>query len=618
MKKVLISLLFALISLPIFTGRIFAAEPIQCQNRYLTLVNPVRDRSLWADKSLNPIKQQYSEINKYSFAASWLLQYDTLNDQDLINETKAFDSKQEKGVFLEISKNLATDAGVTYPTGVRWSDPGAVFLSAYSQTERKILIDQIFEGFKKVFGTYPKSVGAWWIDSYSLDYMVGKYKIKTALIVADQKVTDSYGVWGQWWGFPYKPSKANILVPASNAGNSENAVIVQWAQRDPILAYGGVGEFSRYSLQANDYVVVGKNINYFKGLVSQYLDCKNPLGQITVGLETGMESLREPLEYERQLQYLSTIPNLNIVTMANFAEKYSQVYKINPDKVLFGDSGAEWEMTPGYRKNVKLGEDINYNQNISFKDYFIRDNSNFLNRLLPVKGLENPVSYFPWIWITISVLGFISILKKKKAVFASAALFGLASFGLIFKSGVVFGWQVFYGPVFKNITLLQILLLLVVFILVWMTYIKLKPHLQNINLFLQLLPLSFGLDTILRFLRVSNLDGKYFIGILYERVKIAGIVFDRRSLEIVSKALPIESASSFLKIPFDKIWQSLPLYTIFYPLAHVFLACLLFLLLRKMKPGIRNVILFILIIFFIWQIAWIFSFDPRIVLPTTN
>jgi len=257
----------------VFTPRVRAGEiSIQCQNRYLTLINPVRDRSLWKDPSLNPLIQQYNDIKKYSFPATWLLQYDTFSDIDLTHEVLSFDSSQEKGIFLEVSRKLAFDAGVPYPIYLRWSDPGAVFLSAYSQSDRRKLIDQAFEGYKKIFGIYPKSVGAWWIDSYSLDYMVSKYKINSALIVADQKVTDSYGVWGQWWGFPYKPSKANILVPASNAGDSENAVIVQWAQRDPVLAYGGVGLFSRYSLQANDYTVVGKDINYFKNLASQYLD----------------------------------------------------------------------------------------------------------------------------------------------------------------------------------------------------------------------------------------------------------------------------------------------------------------------------------------------------------
>ena len=186
-KKTLCVFILLLSSL-VFATQVKAAEiSTQCPNRYLTLINPVRDRSLWMDPSFNPLREQYAEIKKYSFPATWLLQYDTFSDSDLVGEVLSFDSKQEKGMFLEVSRKLAFDAGVAYPIYLRWSDPGAVFLSAYSQSERRKLIDQAFEGYKKIFGTYPKSVGAWWIDSYSFDYMVSKYKVKSALILEIKK-----------------------------------------------------------------------------------------------------------------------------------------------------------------------------------------------------------------------------------------------------------------------------------------------------------------------------------------------------------------------------------------------------------------------------------------------
>lgn len=617
MKKIFILISFVVFSF-LLLPKIVLADSISCPDRFLTLINPVRDRSLWSDQSLNPIIQQYADIKKYSFSATWLLQYDTFYDQDLTNEIKSFDSKQEKGVFLEVSKKLANDANVAYPEGVRWSDPGAVFLSAYSQSDRIRLIDQIFSRYKTIYGAYPKSVGAWWVDSYSLNYMVKKYGVKSVLICADQKVTDSYGIWGQWWGFPYKPSKANILVPASATSNMENAVVLQWAQRDPILAYGGVGQFSRYSLQANDYVVVGKDINYFKQLSSEYLDCKNALGQITVGMETGMESLMQPVEYERQLNYLSTISGLNIVTMSGFATKYSKVYKINPDKIFFGTENAEWEMTTSYRKNDKLGENINYDQNLSFKDYFLKDNSNFLDRILPIKGSGNPTGYLPWFLVVAVFLGIVSIWKKNVVVFFSALSFCIASFGLIFRSGNSFGWLVFYGPVFENIILFQTLLLLIVFTLVWVTSLKLKTCIHNINLFLILLPLSFGLDTILRVLRVSNLNGGYFLGILVERTRLIGLTFSGFKQGFLNVNLPISAALSFLKIPLDKIWVNLPMYLIFYPLAHILITSILYLLLRKTGHRFLYTAMALLIFLFVLQLIWIFGVEPRIVLPTTS
>jgi hypothetical protein len=607
-KKVLF-IFILLLSVFIFTAPARAAETsLQCQNRFLTLVNPVRDRSLWTDPSLNPLKQQYTDVKKYSFPATWLLQYDTFSDTDLITEVQSFDSNQEKGIFLEVSRKLAFDAGVAYPIYLRWSDPGAVFLSAYSQSDRRKLIDQAFEGYKKIFGTYPKSVGAWWIDSYSFDYMVSKYKIESALILADQKVTDSYGVWGGWWGFPYKPSKANILVPASNAGDSENAVIVQWAQRDPVLAYGGIGVFSRYSLQANDYVAVGKDINYFKSLTSQYLDCKNPLGQITVGLETGMESLMEPAEYQKQLSYLSTIPGLNIVTMSEFAQNYSKVYKVNPDKILFGESGANWEMTSNYRKNEKLGDYINYNQQLSFKDYFLADHSSFLNRVMPVSGSIK--SLVPWYLLASLILFFVSLRLNIFKVWLASSLISLVGYGLIFRSTYKFGWEVFYGLQVPNLALVQALVIVGVFLV---TLLINRTFRSKFNLLL--IPLVFGLDRIVSFFRYTSIEGAKYFGVVFGKDGLLGLKIVGHTVLFTNQSFEPIQFQSLIKFDFAKVWQSGLLYFVAYPLIHFLLAFILWKIMTRLSGKVRFVLYVFLTILFIWEFQTIFAADPLSVLP---
>lgn len=588
----------------VFTPNIRAAEiSTQCSNRYVTLINPIRDRSLWTDPSLNPLIKQYNDIKKYSFPATWLLQYDTFSDSDLIHEVTSFDSNQEKGIFLEVSRKLAFDAGVTYPIYLRWSDPGAVFLSAYSESDRRKLIDVAFEGYKKVFGMYPKSVGAWWIDSYSFDYMVSKYKVESALILADQKVTDSYGVWGQWWGVPYKPSKANILVPASNAGNSENAVIVQWAQRDLTLAYGGIGLFSRYSLQANDYTAVGKDINYFKGLTSQYLDCRNSLGQITVGLETGMESLWQPLEYEKQIQYLSTISGLNVVTMGDFAMKYSQVYKVNPDKIILGDTGSNWEMTPQYRKNEKLEDFVNYNQNLSFEDYFLADHSSFLSRVMPITG--NIKSLIPWYLVASFILLLISLKSKLFKIWFVSTLVSLVGYGLIFRSTFKFGWEVFYGPQVPNLALVQVLVIIGAFLI---TLLINRVFKNKFNLFL--FPLVFGLDRIVSLFRYTSIEGIKYFGVVFGKSGLIGFKIQGHSLSLMNQMFGPIQFQSLIKFDFSKIWQNELLYFVAYPLIHFVLAFVLWKILGKLPGKVRFFLYVILIVLFIWQLQTIFVADP--------
>ena len=611
MKKIQIILLTIFASFLLFTNNV-SADSISCSNRYLTLVNPVRGRSLWSDKTLKPLFSQSLAAQKYGFPVTWLLQYDALTDQEVTNTIKGF-SKDELGLFLEISKTLADESGVNYPENLKWSNPGAVFLSAYSQSERRLLIDTLYSKFKNVFGYYPKSVGAWWIDSYSLNYIKQKYGLSTILIVADQKTTDSYGVWGQWWGYPYFPSKYNVLIPGDQR-NSLGSVVIQWAQRDPVKAYGEGPGNSNFSLQANDYIRNGQNTDYFESLVSSYLDCQNPLGQITIGMETGMEAVGFQSEYENQLKYLSSLSSLKTVTMSSFAERYKSVYKNSFPTIKIGD----WSLNLQNRENSSLGDTVNYNTGVSFADYFLSDKSNFLDRTLPVAGPKSSGSYFPWFLITIIILGIYSCVKKHKMVFATSLLFVMTAFSLIFRSQVIFGWRIFYGPVLNNISLIQAILPVIVFSVLLFPYSKLKKRHKDINLLMCLLPLSFGLDRILSFLRYSKSGGIYFFGILIERIHLIGITFGNHSFTFLNEKLSIGGALSLSKFPFDKVWRNTTFYIVFYSLAHIFLAIIIYLLVRKLPSKVKIAIVSVLSIFFIAYLFWIFGFDPRVILPVTN
>lgn len=363
---------YFLFFLVIFQGEVNANE------KYATIVNPIRSRELWKDNSLKPIEDQYKAIDDLNLKATWLIQNDLFEDKELVEKIKQFNDKQELGIFLEISKNLALKSRVYFDEQRPWYDPGVIFLSAYGREDRIKLIDQMMREFKNTFGYYPKSVGAWWIDSYSLNYLENKYKIKTALIVADQKTTDNYGVWGQWWGYPYYPDKDNILIP----GNS-NILIIQWALRDPEFAYNGEGpKISNYSLQANDYINQGLDIKYFEKLANTYFDPRNELGQITVGLETGIESVDYIDEYIKQLRWIKD-NKINDLTMTETGKKYEEKYEGNPSEIKIG----EWKMTPEFRENQKLGERTDYKKDYVFADYYEKDDGAFLNRVYENKNL---------------------------------------------------------------------------------------------------------------------------------------------------------------------------------------------------------------------------------------
>ncbi|MDP4009960.1 MAG: hypothetical protein Q8P53_03165 [Candidatus Shapirobacteria bacterium] len=587
-----------------------------CDNRYLNLVNPVRSRQLWTDKSLKPINDQYRLITENGFEATWLLQYDTLKDDELVSIIKNFNKNQELGVFLEVSETLANEANVIYPINIPWYKPNAVFLSGYKRSDRIRMIDKLLGDFQKRFGFIPKSVGAWWIDSYTLEYLKRKYGIKTVMIVADQEATDGYGVWGQWWGIPYYPSKFNVLVPG-NGINKLDVAIIQWAQRDPIMAYGGKGENSLYSLQANDYVKMGKNTDYFKQLVNTYLNCNLKVGQITVGLETGMESVDYFQEYKNQLAFLKDKKTIKSLTMSDFYDSFKTIYKENPDEVKLNYKDDQWILTKNSRINLKLNDLTIYNPDLVFSDYFLADKNEFLNRKLEITNNQKNINSKPyWLIITTVSLTFILIFNKKYLkIWTVSTLFSLIGFGLIFKSFYGNGYKVYYGLPVNNLELIQVLIISGSLIFFFIFKKLLKYFKYNNYLWIGLI-LSFGIDTVFRYLRISILLGTYYCGILINNLQFVGLgVRKTGEIEFLNQKLPGYVADSLLKFNFEKMWNNYYLTLIVYPLGHIIIGIIIFIILRRSPKYLKYLLIFILIIFLGINIWDLLKSDPRIIVP---
>jgi len=596
--------------------KVLAQEKIGCQNRYLTLINPVRGRNLWLDQSLKPLEDQYGLIKEYRFSATWLLQYDALVDEEIISFVRSnFSDNQEMGLFLEVSPDLAQYSRVIYPHGVAWFDPQAVFLSGYTRSARKKLIDTAFTKFKETFGDYPVSVGAWWIDSYSLQYLEKKYDIESVLIVADQKTTDDYGVWGQWWGVPYYPSRANVLIPAQSEKSKVNLVVLQWAQRDFSKAYGEGPNFSNYSLQANDYPERGLDTFYFKKLINNYLDCSLPFGQITVGLETGIESVKSFSEYQNQLGLLASIEDLQAATMSQFSARFQNYYSSNPGKVVLKDEESEWILTPQKRENKYLKEDIIYEDNLAFIDYFIADQSDFLDRKLPINRVKTESNFYLFLVPLAFILGFViyarfSLLKYYWGV----SLFIFASFLTTFLSYSKFGYKVYFGPVLKNIPLSLFLLVVIYYFLLFVLLKLFNKKAKNTKLLILSFSLSYAIDFIISTLRYIQLENQYYFGFAGDALRFFGLKISSRSLAFVNQDFPAVIASSFLKFDFNLIWEGKIIALVVYPLSHLVLGTFIYLLCKKLPQKLYRVVLLIISIFFCFYLYKTITLDPRIVL----
>ncbi len=331
--------------------KVFAAD-----KDYVAWVWPVRGREYWRQgQDLSHLTSLTDLVAVSDLPSTWLLQYDALLDGQIVDRVQGIEGEQEKGLFLEVTRKLALAAQVNYPwESEKWERADKVFLSGFDPADRIKLINTAMAKFKDTFGQYPTSVGAWYIDGKSLVYLRQKYRVEAALGVADQYITDGYQIWGQYIGEPYYPSLGSVLEPALNADDKIDVVKLQWAAREPLLAYGAGGEYSNYSVQANDFGrAKGLGMDYFSRLVQTYTtEVAADLAQVTLGIEVGeLEDKYLPL-VEEQMQVARGL-GLEETTMARFAQMYKSIYpNISPELVVkstHGGRSISWYQSPRLR-----------------------------------------------------------------------------------------------------------------------------------------------------------------------------------------------------------------------------------------------------------------------------
>lgn len=342
------------------------------QNQFVTIVNPIRI-STYSTNPAESLISQYSQVQKRGLPASWLLNYDVISNGGVVKVAQSMNSEQELGLFLEVTPSFAKDANVAYNKTDSWHRASSLFLSGYTQANRRKLIDRIFEKFKDVFGYYPSSVGAWWVDSYSLNYMKEKYNITANLTCADQFATDGYEIWGQYWSTPFYPSKIHAGIPAQTKNSKLDIVTIQWATRDPLNGYG-LKQASLFSTQ--DYF----DINYFQKLLNIYAKShSNKYGHITIGLEGDFPPNTYSGFFASQLEVINkeskegTIKALN---MKDFSDWYRKNFPdLSPAQIIESEDPLGkniktiWYQSPNFRINLTYNGDTQVTQVRDFRTY---------------------------------------------------------------------------------------------------------------------------------------------------------------------------------------------------------------------------------------------------------
>lgn len=369
---------------------------------FVTIVHPVRSRSLWTNPQVQTLIDHMKLTESRNLPATFLLQYDILQDDELVKYLQSPKNSQEFGLLLEVSEQLATAAFVPYTIGSGdWARPDKAFFSGYTLAQRQRLVDRLVRKFIIVFGHTPQVVGAWHIDPQTLKYLKYKYGIEAAVVVSDQYSTDHYQSWGKYYGVPYYPSFHNSLVPAQSLTNKLDVVIIQWAQRDLYRGYGEGVDSSTWSLQANDYSGNHQlSTDYFRKLFDTYKKSgPGVYGQITVGLEVGQETRFLP-ELANQIAYIEderAKKNVTVISISDFAKWYKRQFPgLSPDYLLATSEASPsalttiWYMSPWYRVNIvyEHGEVLvrdlrEFHEEYTERDYLYPDKRTTLFRSVP-------------------------------------------------------------------------------------------------------------------------------------------------------------------------------------------------------------------------------------------
>lgn len=406
------------------------AQGAEGENAFITLVNPVRV-SAYTKDLVESLASQYSEVSKRNLPATWLFTYDVLVNPEVSDFVKKMDQKQDPGIFLEVTPNFAKSAGVAYNKTDSWHRSNSIFLSGYTQGDRKKLMDAVFEKFKSDFGYFPKSVGAWWVDSFSLEYMKTKYGITATLGCADQFYTDGYSLWGQYWSVPFYPSKFHAGIPARNTENKLDVVSFQWAARDPLNGYSGE-RASSYSSQ--DYFTRGLSEDYFEKLIRLYaLKHNNQFGQITLGLEGDFPAENYKGLYARWMDIIqkeSREENIIVTNMQDFSSWYRKTFPnlspaqiIESDDLLGSNTKSIWYQSPAYRIGININQKNNEIKIIDFRVYqdnfeepFYLTPNTQLNLYINTPSLIDEISNPQTVW----QIPFLPKFEENKIIFPSA------------------------------------------------------------------------------------------------------------------------------------------------------------------------------------------------------
>lgn len=355
--------------------------------RIINIINFIRQTDYRIENSdsllYQTVEEQLKLINRYNLPATFLLQYDALIKPEYQQLLKSqLNQQSEIGGWFEITQPQVEDAGLEWRGEHSWvSHANIAFSTGYTKDEREKLVDVYMEKFKEIFGEYPKSMGSWYIDAHTLNYMYEKYGIIASCNCKDQIGTDGYTLWGGYWNQAYYPSKLNGYMPAQNQEQQIPVPVFRMLGSDPIYQYDdGLGNDRQGVISLEPvYTQAGKNrawVHYFfNAIVNQPCLAFN---YAQAGQENSFtwDAMKDGLEMQIPIiDSLQRTQKVQVLTLAETGKWFKEKFSTTPatavtvlNDIRNENNKTVWFNSRYYRANL-----LWKNQDFSFRDIHLFD-----------------------------------------------------------------------------------------------------------------------------------------------------------------------------------------------------------------------------------------------------
>lgn len=382
-------------------------QPSSDAPRIINIINFIRLTDYRIDDSdrlmFEAVEEQIKLVNTYNFPATFLFQYDALINpayQELMKTQLKPDC--EIGAWWEITQPHVEAAGIKWRGEHSWvSHANIAFTTGYTMQEREQLVDVYMAKFKEIYGQYPKSVGSWFIDSYTLAYMYEKYGIVASCNCKDQIGTDGYTLWGGYWNQAYYPSRTNAYMPAQTAECQIPVPVFRMLGSDPIYQYDtGLGGRRQGVISLEPvYRESGMNkewVTYFlESIVDQpclafnYAQAGQENSFTWNGMQKGLE-MQFPL-----FDSLRTAKKIRLETLETSGRWFKEQFSHTPPTAVTAltDIRNEGRKTVWFNSRYYRANLLWEGQSFRFRDIHLFD-ENFESAYYKTAGTENQFLYF--------------------------------------------------------------------------------------------------------------------------------------------------------------------------------------------------------------------------------